>query len=253
MGAPAGRGRGFGLSRLDPVLVIVPTYQERENIEEIVDILFAAVDEHVHLLVIDDGSPDGTAQAARIAGRRSGRTEVMERARKQGLASAYIAGFRWAMERKYEAVVEMDADLSHDPRVVPELLAALENADLVIGSRYVAGGRIENWGLFRRLLSRAGNLYARMWLGWGVRDSTSGFRAYRCSALAAQDLATVNSEGYVFQIEMTCRVHFGRGRINEVPITFTERRAGKSKLDRGVVIEALWRVPLWAVRNRMRR
>jgi dolichol-phosphate mannosyltransferase len=241
------------LSRSDPVLVIVPTYQERDNIEEVIQKLFAAVDERVHLLVIDDRSPDGTAEAARTAARHTGRTEILERAGKQGLASAYIAGFRWALEREYAAVVEMDADLSHDPGVVPHLVASLEDADLVIGSRYVDGGRVVNWGLFRRLLSRAGNLYARLWLGWGVRDSTSGFRAYRCTALAAQDLGTVHSEGYAFQIEMTCRVLFGGGRITEVPITFTERRAGKSKLSRGVVIEALWRVPVWAVRNRRRR
>jgi dolichol-phosphate mannosyltransferase len=233
--------------------VIVPTYQERDNIEEVIQKLFAAVDERVHLLVIDDRSPDGTAEAARTAARHTGRTEILERAGKQGLASAYIAGFRWALEREYAAVVEMDADLSHDPGVVPHLVASLEDADLVIGSRYVDGGRVVNWGLFRRLLSRAGNLYARLWLGWGVRDSTSGFRAYRCTALAAQDLGTVHSEGYAFQIEMTCRVLFGGGRITEVPITFTERRAGKSKLSRGVVIEALWRVPVWAVRNRRRR
>jgi dolichol-phosphate mannosyltransferase len=240
------------LSRSDPVLVIVPTYQERANIEEAINRLFGAVDERVHLLVIDDGSPDGTAEAARTAARHTGRTEIIERAGKQGLASAYIAGFRWALERGYATVVEMDADLSHDPSVVPDLVAALEDTDLVIGSRYVAGGRVVNWSLFRRLLSRGGNLYARLWLGWTVRDSTSGFRAYRCSALAAQDLGTVHSEGYAFQMEMTSRVHFGGGRITEVPITFTERRAGKSKLSRGVVVEALWRVPVWALKNRWR-
>jgi glycosyltransferase involved in cell wall biosynthesis len=177
----------------------------------------------------------------------------MERDAKQGLASAYVAGFKWALERGYASVVEMDADFSHDPGVVSDLLSALEGSDLVIGSRYVAGGRIENWNLLRRLLSRAGNLYARMWLGWGVRDSTSGFRAYRSATLASQDLATVLSDGYAFQIEMTCRVHFAGGRITEVPITFTERRAGKSKLSRAVVIEALWRVPVWALKNRWRK
>jgi dolichol-phosphate mannosyltransferase len=232
------------------VLVIVPTYQERDNIEVVIKRLFAAVDERVHLLVIDDRSPDGTAEAARTVARDTGRTEIIERPGKQGLASAYIDGFRWALERGYAAVVEMDADLSHDPGAVPDLIAALESADLVIGSRYVPGGRTVNWGIFRRLLSRAGNLYARLWLGWGLRDSTSGFRAYRSASLAAQDLGTVLSEGYAFQIEMTGRVHFGGGRITEVPITFTERRAGKSKLSRGVVVEALWRVPVWALKNR---
>jgi dolichol-phosphate mannosyltransferase len=235
------------------VLVIIPTYQERDNIQEVIERLFEAVDEEVHLLVIDDRSADGTAEAARSAARRTGRTEIIERAGKQGLASAYIAGFRVALERGYAAVVEMDADLSHDPGVVPDLVASLEDADLVIGSRYVDAGQVVNWGLFRRLLSRAGNLYARLWLRWDVRDSTSGFRAYRCTALAAQDLGSVHSEGYAFQIEMTSRVLFGGGRIIEVPITFTERRAGKSKLSRGVVVEALWRVPVWAVKNRRRR
>lgn len=241
------------MSDLAPALVIVPTYQERENIGEVIDRLFAAAGEHVHLLVIDDRSPDGTAEAARRAARAVGRTEVVERSHKQGLASAYVAGFRWALERDYAAVVEMDADLSHDPGVVPELLSALaRGADLVIGSRYVAGGRTENWGLLRRLLSQAGNLYARMWMGWSVRDATGGFRAYRSATLASQDLSTVRSEGYAFQIEMTARVHFGGGRITEVPITFTERRAGKSKMSGAVVIEALWRVPLWALKNRWR-
>ena len=236
-----------------PALVIVPTYQERDTIEEVIRTLFATVDERVHLLVIDDGSPDGTADAARREAGSSGRIQVLQRTRKQGLASAYVTGFRWALERRYASVVEMDADLSHDPGVVPELLSALNGSDLVIGSRYVPGGRIENWNLFRRVLSRAGNMYARMWLGWGVKDATSGFRAYRSATLASQDLATVRSNGYAFQIEMTCRVHFGRGRITEVPITFTERRAGKSKMSRAVVLEALWRVPLWAVRNRWRK
>jgi len=241
------------LSGAFPALVIVPTYQERDTIEEVIRTLFATVDERVHLLVIDDGSPDGTADAARRAAGSSGRIQVLQRTRKQGLASAYVTGFRWALERRYSSVVEMDADLSHDPGVVPELLSALNGSDLVIGSRYVPGGRIENWNLFRRVLSRAGNMYARMWLGWGVKDATSGFRAYRSATLASQDLATVRSNGYAFQIEMTCRVHFGRGRITEVPITFTERRAGKSKMSRAVVLEALWRVPLWAVRNRWRK
>jgi len=236
-----------------PSLVIVPTYQERDNIEQIIEKLFAAVDEHVHLLVVDDGSPDGTADAVRAAKAGADRTELIERAGKQGLASAYITGFRWALERGYETVVEMDADLSHDPAAVVGLLAALDDADLAIGSRYVVGGEVVNWSLYRRALSRAGNLYARLWLGWGVRDSTSGFRAYRCAALAAQDLDSVNSEGYAFQIEMTCRVYFAGGRITEVPITFTERQAGTSKLTKGVVIEALWRVPRWAVSERWRK
>lgn len=241
------------MSKAFPALVIVPTYQERDTIEEVIRRLLAAVDDRVHLLVIDDGSPDGTAEAANRAAGGTGHVEVLQRARKKGLASAYVEGFRWALERRYASVVEMDADLSHDPGVVPDLLSALDGSDLAIGSRYVPGGRIENWNPFRRMLSRAGNLYARTWIGWGVKDATSGFRAYRAETLASQDLTTVRSNGYAFQIEMTCRVHFAGGRITEVPIIFSERRAGKSKLSRGVVLEALWRVPVWAVRNRRRK
>jgi dolichol-phosphate mannosyltransferase len=233
-------------------LVIVPTYNERGNIEEVITRVLRASDD-VHMLIVDDSSPDGTARIARDAAAGSKRVEILERAEKGGLASAYLTGFAWALESGYSAIIEMDGDLSHDPAAIPLLLDALQNADLVIGSRYVPGGRTVNWGRWRRVLSRAGNVYARLWLGWRVMDSTSGFRAYRAEALAGQELSTVRSEGYAFQIEMAYRIHLAGRRITEVPITFTERISGESKLSGGVVVEAVWRVPLWAMRNRRSR
>lgn len=232
-------------------LVIVPTYNERENVDALMARFLEAVGDSVHLLVIDDSSPDGTAAVVRVLATARSGIFVIDRPEKQGLASAYVTGFRWALERDYDAVVEMDADLSHDPAVVPALIAGLGDADLVIGSRYVEGGRLVNWSRFREILSKAGNVYARAWLGFDVRDSTSGFRAYRCATLATLDLETVRAEGYSFQIEMAYRIHRKGRRIAEIPITFTERRHGRSKLSRRIVVEALWRVPLWAVRHRI--
>ena len=228
-------------------LVIVPTYNERDSIEEAVSRLFAACDDAVDLLVVDDGSPDGTAEVVRkLADGREG-IHLLERAGKGGLGTAYVAGFRWALERGYDRVVEMDADLSHDPAAVPSLVAALEDADLAIGSRYVPGGKIENWGAFRKGLSRFGNLYASAWLRLGVKDLTSGFRAFRARVLADQDLGTVATHGYAFQIEMARRVDRLGGRITEVPITFIERAHGKSKMSRRIVLEALLQVTRWGL------
>jgi dolichol-phosphate mannosyltransferase len=234
-------------------LVIVPTYNERVNIGEVVRRLFDAAGARVDLLVVDDGSPDGTADLVEELAQGPQGIHLIRRTAKQGLGTAYIAGFGWAIERGYRAVVEMDADLSHDPADVPRLLDALEDADLVIGSRYVPGGRVENWGRLRRTLSLGGNLYARAWLGWTVRDSTAGFRAYRTEMLKTLDLESVHSEGYGFQIEMTRRVYRSGGRIREVPITFIERVAGHSKMSRRIVAEALWDVTRWGVRDRFRR
>ena len=231
-------------------LVIVPTFNELESIEEVTQRLFAATSGTVDLLVVDDGSPDGTADFVKQLAAGNPHIHLIERSGKQGLGTAYVAGFRWAMERGYDAVVEMDADLSHDPADVPRLLHRLQDADLVVGSRYVPGGRVENWGRIRRMLSLAGNLYARLWLGFGVRDSTSGFRAYTTAALAREDLATLRSEGYSFQIEMTRRVFRAKGRIVEVPITFVERARGKSKMSRRIVIEAMLGVTRWGIRDR---
>jgi dolichol-phosphate mannosyltransferase len=235
------------------VLVIVPTYNERSNIRVLLPQLFDSIPDDCHVLVVDDASPDGTGTEVRaLAGRRD-RLHVIERPRKLGLGTAYITAFQWGISAGCSAIVQMDADLSHDPQSVPQLLGALGHADLVIGSRYVTGGTIENWGRFRRLLSRAGNLYARVLLGFDVRDSTSGFRAYRAEALAEQDLERIRSEGYAFQIGMTHRIWLARRRIDEVPITFTERREGESKLSRRIIFEALWRVPVWALKHRLLR
>ena len=234
-------------------LVIVPTFNERDSIQEVAGRLFAAAPEGVELLVIDDGSPDGTADVVKqMASERPG-MHLIQRAGKQGLGTAYVTGFRWAIERGYDAVVEMDADLSHNPADVPRLLQRLADADLVIGSRYIPGGRVENWSRVRRALSAGGNLYARMWLGFGVKDSTSGFRAYDTANLQRLDLSTLRSEGYAFQIEMTRRIHRGGGRIVEVPITFVEREHGQSKMSRNIVAEAMLRVTRWGIEDRLGR
>ena len=229
------------------VLVIVPTYNERESIEEAAGRLFAASPEGLELLVVDDGSPDGTADVVRKLAQGRSDIHLLERAEKSGLGTAYVAGFRWALDRGYDAMVEMDADLSHDPAAVPALLAALEGSDLVIGSRYVPGGKVENWGAFRKGLSRFGNIYASSWLRLGVKDLTSGFRAFRARALADQDLGTVATHGYAFQIEMARRIDRMGGRIAEVPITFVERAHGKSKMSRRIVLEALLQVTRWGL------
>jgi dolichol-phosphate mannosyltransferase len=234
-------------------LVVVPTYNERVVIEETITRLFDAAGERVELLVVDDGSPDGTAELVKRMAAENGSIHLLERAEKQGLGTAYVAGFTWAMERGYDTVVEMDADLSHDPADVARLLDGLGSADLVIGSRYVPGGAIRNWGAARRALSLFGNLYARFWLGFGIKDSTSGFRAYKTAVLATQDLASVHSEGYAFQIEMTRRIFRAGGSIEEIPITFVERVAGRSKMSRRIVLEALVSVPRWGIRDRLRR
>ena len=235
----------------DRALVIVPTYNESGSIREVIDKLFAAAGDRADLLVIDDGSPDGTAAIVAEAAAGDDRIHLFERAGKLGLGTAYVTGFRWALQRGYWAVVEMDADLSHDPAEVARILDALETCDVVIGSRYVPGGRVGNWGRIRRALSAAGNLYARAWLGYAVRDSTSGFRAYRAAALGGHDLDTVRSEGYAFQVEMTRRFHRAGADIREVPITFVERETGKSKMSRRIVAEALVAVTRWGIRDRL--
>ena len=237
---------------VDKALVIVPTYNERDSIPEVARRLFAAAGTGVDLLVVDDNSPDGTAAAVKELATEEPRIHLQERPGKLGLGTAYIAGFRWALERGYSAVVEMDADLSHDPGDVPRLLRALQDADLVIGSRYVPGGGVGNWGRLRRALSGAGNLYARAWLGYRVKDSTSGFRAYRTAVLRQAELDTVRSEGYAFQVEMTRRFHLAGARITEVPITFVERAAGRSKMSRRIVAEALVAVTRWGLQDRLR-
>jgi len=234
------------------VLVIVPTFNERASIEDVARLVLAA-DAAIDLLVVDDSSPDRTAETVRgLASSYGSRVHLIQRPSKQGLGTAYVDGFRWALRRGFGAIVAMDGDLSHDPRAVPRLVESLRHADLVIGSRYVAGGEVRNWGLLRRALSLAGNLYARTALGFGIKDSTSGFRAYR-SAWLEGDFPEPTSQGYAFQIEMTRRFHRAGGRILEIPIAFTERSAGGSKLSRRIVFEAIWSVAWWGFRDRFGR
>src|SRR5256886_7499186 len=206
------------------------------------------------ILVVDDNSPDGTADIAEAAAAELGSIDVLRRPVKQGLGSAYRAGFAIGLEKGYETLVQIDADLSHDPAVLPELLGALESgADLAIGSRYVPGGEIPHWPWFRRALSRYGNLYAAFVLGTGVKDATSGYRAYRADTLKSIDYATTRSKGYGFQIETEYRVHSWGGRITEVPIVFTDRVRGYSKMSWFIFAEELLLVTWWGMRDRARR
>jgi dolichol-phosphate mannosyltransferase len=226
-------------------LVCLPTYDERENLEPICRAILAAAPA-VDILVVDDNSPDGTGELADRLAAHEPRVKVLHRAGKQGLGKAYLAGFAWALERGYGLVLEMDADFSHDPQRLPAMLAAAEGADLVLGSRYVAGGGTVNWGLGRRLLSRGGSFYARTILGLRVRDLTGGFKCFRREVLEAIDLPSVSCTGYAFQIELTYRTVRRGFRVAEVPIVFADRRVGQSKMSRRIVLEALAKV--WAIR-----
>lgn len=226
------------------VLVVVPTYNERATLDEVLARLRSApVDADV--LVVDDGSPDGTGAVADRAAARDGRVHVLHRPRREGLGAAYRAGLGWGLAHGYDVLVEMDADLSHDPAQLPQIIGATSLADVVVGSRYVAGGRIDNWVWHRRLLSWGGNRYVQAVTGIPVRDATSGFRAYRRSALEAVCMASVRSDGYAFQVEMVLRAWRLGFAVTEVPITFVERRSGASKISRAIVFEALWRVLWW--------
>ncbi|HEX3622512.1 MAG TPA: polyprenol monophosphomannose synthase [Acidimicrobiales bacterium] len=232
-------------------LVVLPTYQEAENIAEVLRRLRAAAPA-VDILVVDDSSPDGTALLAKAVGHELGGVDVMIRATKSGLGSAYRAGFAEGLARGYDVLVEMDSDLSHDPARLPVLLRAVdEGADLALGSRYVPGGAVPGWPRHRRWLSRAGNRYADLVLGLAVRDATSGFRAYRADALRRVDLGTVHADGYGFQIEMAYRIANNGGLIVEVPITFVDRTRGTSKMSGNIIGEALAMVTWWGVRDRL--
>ena len=232
---------------------MLPTYNEAENITDILlRVREAAPDAGV--LVVDDSSPDGTAEFARIAGAQVGNVEILSRPSKSGLGSAYRDGFRWGRERGFDVLMEMDSDLSHDPARLPALLRAVEaGADLAVGSRYVPGGTIPNWPFHRRWLSRSGNLYAALVLGLSVRDATSGFRAYRADVLRKIDLQSVSADGYGFQIEMAYRVASCGGRIVEVPIEFVDRQRGTSKMSFRIIAEALLLVTWWGLRDRVAR
>jgi dolichol-phosphate mannosyltransferase len=233
-------------------LVVIPTYNERANIGRIVERVLDSVP-YARVLVVDDGSPDGTGAIADRLAATDGRVFVLHRSAKQGLGAAYLAGFDWALERGYEAVVEMDADGSHAPEELPRLLDALEHADVVLGSRWVPGGSVHNWPASRRVLSRVGNYYARVSLGIELKDATGGFRAYRSSTLAGLGLSVVSSQGYCFQIELAWRAVQAGFAVVEVPITFIERQHGDSKMSRDIVREALASVTWWGVRERWYR
>lgn len=226
--------------------VIIPTYNERDNLEPIISRVRSAVPD-ADVLVVDDGSPDGTGEIADKLATSDSQIHVMHRQSKAGLGAAYIAGFGWALERGYGVLVEMDADGSHDPAQLPLLLSALDGADLVIGSRYVPGGTTVNWPKSREFLSRGANTYVRLMLRIGVHDATGGYRAYRASTLRAIGLDEVESQGYCFQIDLTLRTKESGREITEVPITFTERARGASKMSRAVIAEALIRVAQWGV------
>jgi dolichol-phosphate mannosyltransferase len=230
----------------DRVLIILPTYNERDNLEPLITAVHEALPE-AHLLVIDDGSPDGTGELADRLASTDDRLEVRHRPGKQGLGTAYLLGFGHAIERGYDYIFEMDSDFSHDPKDLPRLLdAARDGADLVIGSRWVEGGGTVNWTLQRKLISRGGSFYARTILGVGIRDLTAGFKCFRRQTLERIDLPSIRSSGYSFQVEMNYRVVKGGMRVVEVPVTFVDRRVGQSKMSRAIFLEAA--VMVWKLR-----
>ena len=227
-------------------LIIIPTYNERENLRPLLDAVFAHAPA-TDILIVDDNSPDGTGQLADQMAESDTRIHVLHRAGKLGLGTAYIAGFKYAIAHTYDAAFEMDADFSHDPRYLPDFLTAIEHADLVIGSRYVRGGSTPNWSFTRKFISGGGNTYARFMLGLPVHDCTAGYRCYRREVLEAIDLDSVQSQGYAFQVELAYRVLKKGFRIVEIPITFMDRRVGKSKMSRTIFIEGF----LWVLRARL--
>jgi dolichol-phosphate mannosyltransferase len=238
-----------GAREIEPVLVVIPTYNERENLGPILDRLHKVLPD-VHVLVVDDGSPDGTGELADERAAANENIHVLHRTEKAGLGAAYIAGFRWGLTREYNTIVEMDADGSHAPEDLPRLLDAVGDADLAIGSRYVPGGAVVNWPLNRQVLSRGANLYSQLALGMRTRDITAGFRAYRRPVLEKLALDEVNSHGYCFQIDLTVRTADAGFEIVEVPITFTEREIGESKMSGSIIREAFLRVATWGVERR---
>jgi dolichol-phosphate mannosyltransferase len=231
------------------VLVVIPTYNEAENLRLITDRVRGAVPS-VDILIADDNSPDGTGAIADELASQDPQIHVLHRPGKQGLGAAYVAGFGWARERGYDAVVEMDADGSHAPEELPRLLDALRDADAVLGSRWVAGGAVVNWPAHRHLISRGGNLYTRLALGMPLHDATGGYRAYRAPLLEKIDVESVASQGYCFQVDLAWRAYRQGFRVVEVPITFAEREFGASKMSSAIVREALWRVTVWGVKAR---
>ncbi len=229
-------------------LIVIPTYNEIENLRPLVETVLKGTPATLEILVVDDGSPDGTGALADTLASADPRVHVLHRAKKMGLGTAYVAGFRWGLEKGFDAIIEMDADFSHDPRYLPTMLERLANYDFVIGSRYVPGGGTVNWGVGRKILSRGGSLYSRLILGAPIRDFTGGFNGWHRRVLEAVELGSLRSDGYSFQIELKYRA-FRRGfRYTEFPIIFEDRKVGKSKMNRRIVIEALGRV--WSFRFR---
>ncbi|MEU5977161.1 polyprenol monophosphomannose synthase [Streptomyces sp. NPDC047315] len=234
------------------MLVIIPTYNEAENVGPITSRVRESVPE-AHILVADDNSPDGTGKIADDLAAADANIHVLHRMGKQGLGAAYLAGFQWGIENGYDVLVEMDADGSHRPEELPRLLDALveENADLVLGSRWVPGGSVVNWPKSREVLSRGGSLYSRIMLGVPLRDVTGGYRAFRKETLLGLGMDQVASQGYCFQVDLAWRAVQSGFKVVEVPITFVERERGDSKMSRSIVVEALWRVTAWGVRSRV--
>ncbi|WP_406146750.1 polyprenol monophosphomannose synthase [Streptomyces anulatus] len=242
-----GGQRQFGL--LGKVLVIIPTYNEVENIGPIVGRVRTAVPD-ADILVADDNSPDGTGKAADEIAAADDQVHVLHRKGKEGLGAAYLAGFAWGSEHGYGVLVEMDADGSHQPEELPRLLTALKGADLVLGSRWVPGGRVVNWPKSREVISRGGSLYSRLALGLSVRDVTGGYRAFRTGTLDGLGLGEVASQGYCFQVDLARRAVEAGYHVVEVPITFVDREIGDSKMSRDILVEALWRVTGWGITSR---
>jgi dolichol-phosphate mannosyltransferase len=234
----------------DRAWVILPTYNEAENLERIVGAVLEQLPPSATVLVVDDNSPDGTGEIADRLARSNESVRVLHRARKEGLGPAYLAGFHVALDAGAQRIIEMDADFSHDPSYLPRLIGAAENADLVIGSRYVPGGGVTEWGPMRRFISRGGSAYARMALGLPIRDLTGGFKCFRREVLEAINLDTIEARGYAFQVETTYRAIKAGFRVVEIPIVFRDRRDGTSKMRGAIVAEAIWRVPAMRFRRR---
>jgi dolichol-phosphate mannosyltransferase len=233
---------------IEKSLICMPTYNEAENLRSIVEAIHEEVPD-THILVIDDDSPDGTGEMADEMAAADDRIHVLHRTEKAGLGPAYLAGFDWALERGYDAILEMDADFSHQPKYLPEMISQLEDDDVVVGSRYVEGGGTEDWGMLRKIISRGGGIYARTILGFDVQDPTAGFVAWRREVLEGLDLRNVSASGYVFQIEMKYRAHKAGYSICEIPITFPDRVAGESKMTADIALEAVTKV--WAIRMKV--
>ncbi len=231
-------------------LIVVPTYNEIENLRPLMEQIFQVADAKAHqsgvslvsVLVVDDNSPDGTGQLAEELSKKEPRIHVLHRQEKAGLGKAYVAGFAWGLKEGFDAILEMDADFSHNPQYLPEFWRLLKEYDVVIGSRYVNGGGVKNWGLVRKLISRGGSVYARNLLGLAVKDMTGGFNAWRRQVLEKVDISTLRSEGYAFQIELKWRAFQKGFKITEFPIIFEDRAVGQSKMSKKIVVEAMMRV-----------